>query len=392
MQGESTYAGRPCVFVRLTACDLRCSWCDTPYAFHEGTQAVARRGAGRGGPLRLPAGRGDRRRAAAAGGRLSADGRRCSTAARRCCSRPAATAAPSACPTGVVTILDVKCPGSGEAHRMDWEQPRPAAAARRGEVRHQGSRRLRVRARRHRAATTWPARAAAVHFSPVHGVLDLRQLSEWVLADRLPVRVSCSCTSTSGTRPREASERRRRPALSGGLDSYTAAAIARAEGLRAARADRALRPAARAGARGGPRAWPRALGVARHVELDVDLSTFGGSSLTSDAAGAEGPRRSTATRSRPPTCRRATRCSCRWRSAGPRCSAPATSSSASTRSTTPAIPTAGRSSSPRSSELASLATAAGVGGARFRVHTPLIDADQGARSSGAAWRSASTTA
>ena len=36
IQGESTRAGRPCVFVRLTACDLRCSWCDTPYAFHEG--------------------------------------------------------------------------------------------------------------------------------------------------------------------------------------------------------------------------------------------------------------------------------------------------------------------------------------------------------------------
>src|SRR2546430_15158166 len=36
IQGESTYAGRPCVFVRLTACDLRCSWCDTPYAFHQG--------------------------------------------------------------------------------------------------------------------------------------------------------------------------------------------------------------------------------------------------------------------------------------------------------------------------------------------------------------------
>ena len=36
IQGESTFAGEPCVFVRLTACDLRCSWCDTPYAFHEG--------------------------------------------------------------------------------------------------------------------------------------------------------------------------------------------------------------------------------------------------------------------------------------------------------------------------------------------------------------------
>src|ERR1700750_2174280 len=36
IQGESTHAGQLCVFVRLTACELRCSWCDTPYAFHEG--------------------------------------------------------------------------------------------------------------------------------------------------------------------------------------------------------------------------------------------------------------------------------------------------------------------------------------------------------------------
>src|SRR6266568_7666486 len=36
IQGESTRAGERCVFVRLTACDLRCSWCDTAYAFHEG--------------------------------------------------------------------------------------------------------------------------------------------------------------------------------------------------------------------------------------------------------------------------------------------------------------------------------------------------------------------
>ena len=36
IQGESSRVGQLCVFVRLTACDLRCSWCDTPYAFHEG--------------------------------------------------------------------------------------------------------------------------------------------------------------------------------------------------------------------------------------------------------------------------------------------------------------------------------------------------------------------
>src|SRR5215470_8572887 len=36
IQGESTHAGRPCVFVRLTGCNLRCRWCDTDYAFHEG--------------------------------------------------------------------------------------------------------------------------------------------------------------------------------------------------------------------------------------------------------------------------------------------------------------------------------------------------------------------
>src|SRR5215467_2405138 len=36
VQGESTHVGRPCVFVRLAACDLRCRWCDTPYAFTGG--------------------------------------------------------------------------------------------------------------------------------------------------------------------------------------------------------------------------------------------------------------------------------------------------------------------------------------------------------------------
>ncbi len=91
-------------------------------------------------------------------------------------------------PGRVVTILDVKCPGSGEAARNGLGESRTAAPARRGEVRHQGSRRLRVRARVIERYDSGE-RAAAIHLSPVHGVLDPAALSEWVLADRLPVRV-----------------------------------------------------------------------------------------------------------------------------------------------------------------------------------------------------------
>ena len=59
--------------------------------------------------------------------------------------------------------------------------------------------------------------------------------------------------------------------------------MVRGAGFRPARAERPLRPAPRYRDGRGPRAWPKSLGVVRHVEIDVDLSAFGGSSLTSDA-------------------------------------------------------------------------------------------------------------
>ena len=187
IQGESTYAGRPCVFVRLTACDLRCSWCDTPYAFHEGKKMaleavldeVERYGCDvvevtGGEPLlqqdvyplmQTLLDRGKTVLIETGGHRSIAD-----------------------VPKGVVTVMDVKCPGSGEAARMDWDNFDRLVPT--DEVKFV----IRDRADYEYATEVvlrycLVGKVAAIHFSPVHGVLDPKTLSEWVLADRLQVRV-----------------------------------------------------------------------------------------------------------------------------------------------------------------------------------------------------------
>jgi 7-carboxy-7-deazaguanine synthase len=187
VQGESSYAGRPCVFVRLTACDLRCSWCDTAYAFHEGTKRSLDSILEEVDAYRCPL-------VEVTGGEpllqadvyplmesLLARGRTVllETGGHRSTARV---------PDGVVTILDVKCPGSGESDKNDWtnlERLQP-----RDEVKFVVKDRTDYEyAREIIARHDLGRRAAAVHFSPVHGVMDARALAEWVLADNLPVRV-----------------------------------------------------------------------------------------------------------------------------------------------------------------------------------------------------------
>ena len=187
VQGESSYAGRPCVFVRLTACDLRCSWCDTPYAFHEGAKRSLENILEEVEAFACPL-------VEVTGGepllqedvyplmeRLLEDGRTVllETGGHRSTARV---------PDRVVTILDVKCPGSGESGKNDWsnlDRLRPHDEVKFVVKDRADYEYARDVIARHDLAT----RAAAVHVSPVHGVMNARTLSEWVLADKLPVRV-----------------------------------------------------------------------------------------------------------------------------------------------------------------------------------------------------------
>ena len=101
------------------------------------------------------------------------------------------SAASRACPSRVVKIVDVKCPGSGEADKNDWDNL--DALAPHDEVKFVIKDRADYEfARDVIARYDLADRAAAVLFSPVHGVLDPRTLSEWMLADHLPVATAAA--------------------------------------------------------------------------------------------------------------------------------------------------------------------------------------------------------
>jgi 7-carboxy-7-deazaguanine synthase len=187
IQGESTYSGRPCVFVRLTACDLRCNWCDTPYAFTEGRKATVEEVVSRveqfgcdlveitgGEPLLQPDVYPLMRQLLESGRTVMLE-----TGGHRSIKDV---------PVGVVRIVDVKCPGSGESAKNHWENLELLAPS--DEVKFV----IRDRAdyefaRDVVARFRLVDRTAAVLFSPVHDVLPAKDLAAWILADRLPVRL-----------------------------------------------------------------------------------------------------------------------------------------------------------------------------------------------------------
>lgn len=185
LQGESSHAGRPCVFVRLTGCPLRCTYCDTEYAFHEGSwmsfdailDAVAAH------PCRLVEVTGGEPLAQPATPAFLVELVRRGYEVLLETSGAASTAA---VPAGVHVVLDLKTPDSGEEARNDWDnllRLRPG-----DEVKFViGSRRDYEWARDIVRGERIPSHATIL-VSPVWESGIGRELAEWLLADGLRAR------------------------------------------------------------------------------------------------------------------------------------------------------------------------------------------------------------
>jgi len=187
IQGESTFAGLPCVFIRLTGCNLRCHWCDTAYAFFGGqkmsVEEVLARVREKGGKLVEITG-GEpllQKEVYPLTKKLLADGYRVliETSGERFVGH----LSPS-----IVKIVDVKCPGSGENEKFCFDNL--AVLDRKDQIKfvildendYQ-------HAREFLAKHDLRSRVDEVIFSPVFGQMPPRELAEWILRDGLEVRM-----------------------------------------------------------------------------------------------------------------------------------------------------------------------------------------------------------
>ena len=186
LQGEASRAGLPTVFVRLTGCPLRCLWCDTEYAFTGGQdmplaailEAVAAYGA---------------KQVCVTGGEPLAQNN-CLPLLRALCDaghdvslETSGAIDIAAIDSRVARIVDVKAPGSGEAKRNRWENLELLTA--RDELKFVLKDRADYEWARQVVIERGLAARTPLLFSPVQGALAPRELAEWILADRLPVRL-----------------------------------------------------------------------------------------------------------------------------------------------------------------------------------------------------------
>jgi 7-carboxy-7-deazaguanine synthase len=210
IQGESTHAGLPCIFVRLTGCNLRCTWCDTAYAFHGGTKMSVEEILSRVENLSAGAKDGESVEGVSAraislveltGGEPLLQTETIPLAQKlldggytvlieTSGERPIAEL-----PREVIKIVDVKCPDSGEADTFRMENLDAMGGM--DEIKFViSSRRDYEFARDFTQQHGLAERVHEVLFSPVHADpegtwpgMSSRDLAEWILADGLPVRL-----------------------------------------------------------------------------------------------------------------------------------------------------------------------------------------------------------
>lgn len=186
IQGEGTRAGLRCVFVRLTGCHLRCTWCDTEYAFREGywmtLDELAERVRSYGCPVVEVTG-GEPLLQPAVHTLLS---RLCDEYQTVLLETSGALPIEKVDPR-VVRIVDLKCPGSGEAERNHW--PNLDLLTARDELKCVIAGREDYEWARAIVLGRGLVARCPVIFSPAHGLVEPIELATWVLEDRLDVRV-----------------------------------------------------------------------------------------------------------------------------------------------------------------------------------------------------------
>jgi 7-carboxy-7-deazaguanine synthase len=198
IQGESTWAGLPCVFVRLTGCHLRCHYCDTEYAFHEGKRRSV-------DDLVAEVRRHDCKLVEVTGGEPLLQPNVHKLMSKLCDAghtvliETSGACHISQCDPRVIRIMDIKTPGSGEAARNIWSNI--GHLTKQDEVKfvltdradYEWMRDVLAKHRLHERVNAVLVSASApmspgVEIRGVEG-LPMRDLAEWVLADRLPVRL-----------------------------------------------------------------------------------------------------------------------------------------------------------------------------------------------------------